>query len=48
MAILENEVYINEPVLPVNEVEPYVYFNSLSSPGINNAIKIGDHWFGTR
>ena len=45
MSILEKEVYIEEPVLPSIE---YIYFNSLEYPNINNAIKIEDHWFGTR
>ncbi len=48
MTIIENEVYTEDPILPTHLVEPYVYFNSNESPGVNNAIKIGDHWFGTR
>ena len=45
MEILEEKVYVEEPVLPSID---YVYFNSLEEPGINNAIKIEGHWFGTR
>ena len=45
MEILEEKVYAEEPVLPSIE---YIYFNSLEHPNVNNAIKIEDHWFGTR
>lgn len=45
MEILEERVYVEEPILPSID---YVYFNSLDEPGINNPIKIEEHWFGTR
>ena len=44
MMLIIDEVYEKEPVL----TEEYLYFNSLTSPGLNNPIKIEDHWFGTQ